>query len=61
MTVGFERFYLFEREREKENKWVGEAEREGEADSPLSREPKAGLDPRISGIMIWAESRHLTD
>jgi len=25
----------------------GEAEGEGEADSPLSREPYAGLDPRI--------------
>ena len=25
---------------------VGEGEGEGEADSPLSRDPKAGLDPR---------------
>ena len=44
--------YLFEREREHEVVvMVGccEAEREGEVDSPLSREPGAGLDPRILG------------
>ena len=47
----FLRFYLSERERESERthmctyaqaRGVGE----GEADSPLSREPDAGLDPR---------------
>jgi len=28
---------------------VGEAEGEGEADSPLSQEPNVGLDPRTLG------------
>ena len=28
---------------------VAEAEREGEADSPKSREPDMGLDPRTQG------------
>ena len=37
-------FYLFEREREKTQ--VGG---EGEADSPLSRVPDVGLDPRTPG------------
>ena len=36
----------------------GEADGEGEADSSLSREPDARLDP---GIMTCAENRHLTD
>ena len=46
----FLRFNLFERERKKER--ASEQTRdstsngEGEADSPLSREPNAGLDPR---------------
>ena len=41
------RFYLFEREREHAQAGEG-AEREGDADSLLSREPNnAGLDPRI--------------
>jgi len=39
--------YLFKRERE--YKPGREAEREGEADSLLSREPNAGLNPRILG------------
>ena len=39
--------YLFEREIV--YKWKGEAEREGEADSLLSREPDAELDPRTPG------------
>jgi len=34
----------------RENAQAGrEAEEEGEADSPLSREPNAGLDPRTPG------------
>ena len=33
--------YLFDREKDHR-----QAEREGEADSPPSREPDAGLDPR---------------
>ena len=36
--------YLFDREREKEHKQGRGAEREGEAGSPLSREPYAGLN-----------------
>ena len=46
----FLKFYLFDRERERERERVhrqgGRAEVEGEAGSPLSMEPKAGLDPR---------------
>jgi len=38
--------YLFEREHEKRGDSEGEAEEEGEADSPLSKEPNVGLDPR---------------
>ena len=41
-------FILFERERQHEWRSMsgGEAEGEKEADSPLSREPDVGLDPR---------------
>jgi len=40
-------FYLFERESEREStRRVGS---EGKADSPLSREPDAGLDPGTPG------------
>ena len=49
----FLRFYLFEREREHVNErkstqaqTEGGAEGEGEAASPLGREPDIGLDPR---------------
>ena len=48
----FKRFYLFMCVREKEHTSVGrskggtEGKEEGEADSPLNREPSAGLDPR---------------
>ena len=35
--------------RETEHKWEGGAEGEGEADSLLSREFNAGLDPRTLG------------
>ena len=38
--------FLTEREREREQ---ARGAREGEADSPLSREPNAGLDPRTLG------------
>ena len=39
--------YLLERELAHAHKWVGwAAEGEGEACSPLSREPNMGLDPR---------------
>ena len=39
-----------EREREREKARAGgRAEGEREADSPLSREPDAGLDPRTLG------------
>jgi len=44
---------IWQREREREHKQGEEAEGEGEADSPLSREPDAGLDPRILGS--WPE------
>jgi len=39
----FLRFYLLERERERART---EGRAEGEAGSPLSREPDVGLDPR---------------
>ena len=42
----FKRFYLFNRERTQAG---GDAEGEGEADSPLSREPDAGLNLRVLG------------
>jgi len=45
VSVCFLRFYLFEKKREHEQ--GGEAE--GEADSPLSREPDAGLDSWVLG------------
>ena len=41
---------LFEREREREHELVGGVEGEGEADSPLSREPEVGLYPRTLGL-----------
>ena len=40
------RFYLFDREHKQGER---QAEREGEAGSPLSREPNVGLDPRTLG------------
>ena len=30
-------------------RWEGRAEREGEADTPLSREPDVGCNPRTLG------------
>lgn len=39
----FKRFYLFERER------LSRGEGQREADSPLSREPYMGLNPRTPG------------
>ena len=42
-------FYSFMRERERASISGGEAEGEGETDSPLSREPDAGLHPKILG------------
>ena len=51
--------YLSEKEREREHK-QGEQQVEGEAGSPLSRDPNAGLDPRI--LISWrAEGRCSTD
>ena len=41
--LGF--MYLSERERTQRGEW----QREGEADSPLSREPDAELNPRTLG------------
>ena len=34
---------------------------EGETDSPLSREPTVGLDPRTPEITTRAEGRRFTD
>jgi len=54
----FKRFYLFERERDRQTDREstqaggaaeGATEGEGEAGSPLSREPDAGLDPTTLG------------
>ena len=42
-SLYFLRFYLFERESKHEQ---GDGA-EGEADSPLSKEPHSGLNPRI--------------
>lgn len=44
LFIFFKDFYL--RERETEHKHWGGTEGEGEAGSPLGREPKVGLDPR---------------
>ena len=43
----FRKIYLFKRERGSKHKWEGQRKREKEslADSTLSREPNAGLDP----------------
>ena len=42
--------YFSERERVKEREHKqGEWQKEGEAGSPLSKEPDAGLDPRTLG------------
>ena len=56
----FLRFYLFERvnAHEREHEWRRGAE--GEADSPLSREPDSGASSQDPGIMTWAKSRCLT-
>ena len=45
-TIFLKRFYLLERVRVGAG---GATEGEGEADSPLSREPNVGLDPGILG------------
>ena len=51
----------WQREREKQRGPAGDvAEGEGEAER-FSREPHMGLDPRILGIMTWAEGRCLTN
>lgn len=50
----FLRVYLFIWERRHE---LGQVEGEGEASSPLSREPNTRLDPR--GIMNWVEGKSL--
>ena len=44
--------YFRQRHKKKESisKMGGEAKGEGQADSPLSREPNAGLDPRTLGL-----------
>ena len=45
--------------------FIWETEREGEADSPMSREPSVGLDPRTSRswpeTMTWDEGRRFTN
>ena len=41
--------------REKEHKWEGGAEGEGEEDSLMSREPDVGLNPRTLEIMTSGE------
>jgi len=46
--IFFLRFYLFARERAHMHK-RGEWQAEGEAGSPMCREPDAGLDPRTLG------------
>ena len=43
----FEDFFIYLRGRESEDE--AEGEEEGEADSPLSRDPDEGLDPRVLG------------
>ena len=46
--------YLFNTDRKGERTQVGgAAEGEGEADSPLSKEPDVGLDPRT--LRLWPE------
>jgi len=52
--------YLFDRERESAQAG-GEAEAEGEADSPLSKEPRVGGPCQDPGIMTQAEGRHFTN
>ena len=49
--------YLVETKREQTHKGKreGRAEGEGEADSPLSKEPDAGLNPRT--LRSWAEPK----
>lgn len=46
---GFFYVFILERESESTSKGREGAEGEGEADSPLSREPYMGLDSRTSG------------
>ena len=46
---------------ESEREWKLKKEREGEADSPLLREPPCGTWSQDPGIMTWAAGRHLTD
>lgn len=47
--------YLFEKESESEHKGEGGADAEGEADTRGSREPYAGLHPRI--LRLWPEPK----
>ena len=47
-------------EREKACKQQGVAKEEGEADSPLSKEPPWGAQSQDPGIMSWAEGRWAT-
>ena len=39
----------------------GEREGDGEADTPLSREPYSGAPSQDPGIMTWAEGRRVPD
>lgn len=49
---------IFKKKKEREHEQEVGAEGKGGTYSLLSKEPDAGLDPRIT---IWAEGRHLTD
>ena len=66
-TLFLKKIYLFILEREREHMCVrwggGEGERESQADSTLSTEPDAGLDPRTlrSRPELKARARRLTD
>ena len=47
-TLNFLKIYLFDRERER-TQAGGVAEGEGEAGSPMSRDPNSGFQPRTLG------------
>ena len=60
--------YLFLRDRERQRKSRGGAERKGDTESEagsrlwaVSTEPNVGLKPMNLGIMTWAKVRRLTD
>lgn len=53
--------FIYLRERESAQEWWGEAEGKEKPDSPLSKDPNVGLNPRTLGSWPELKARHLTN